>query len=151
MSAVCIPAAPLVAWIDRTGLSDLLASAGIPTYDPDRANERSLEMDRYQRNVNRSAKRGWFDFYWADEFIVEILGVHPYAVYGDAWFEIPDDELMQAALKAEEQAVARATDKWSYCIQTPSATTGSTGRWWGSRTGTGRNVPSFRVLGRRVA
>lgn len=49
--------------------------------------------------LDRAEKQGWLDYYHADEFCVELLGLHPVQVFGEAWFEYPDDKDLQRRLR----------------------------------------------------
>jgi hypothetical protein len=96
-----IPSKPLTDAIARKGgLAEVLTAAGVEIYKPSddpEVRDLNLTYKRYQRNIDRSAERGWFDLFWVDEFIVEIFGTHPVSVYSD-WYELGDDEKLQEAL-----------------------------------------------------
>lgn len=78
-----LPFAPLLSLVETHGG---LAALGLSHREDDSA-ERTRHLERTMRVYWRSRKRGWIGLYEADRFAVQVLGLHPCMVWGQAWWD----------------------------------------------------------------
>lgn len=71
-----LPAAPLLAAVQARGG---LRACGV-------RREETPGAERLTKAYYRAVQRGWLNCFVADELAVAVLGLHPAAVWGDAWF-----------------------------------------------------------------
>ena len=98
-----IPAAPLIAYVEaRGGIYSLI---GDPSTMRSVGTEQELaDFYREETRYKRARARGKIDLFAADAFCIDVLCVHPAAVWGDDWFEFSPDVDNLAAPVAEVAA-----------------------------------------------
>lgn len=82
--SVRVDAQPLVEHIDRLG--GLGAAIARKERTGNAEAQRRMER-RWTETWREGKRRGWFDLFWVDKFIVTVLEAHPFEVYPD-WFDL---------------------------------------------------------------
>ena len=56
------------------------------------------ERRRASRALHHARRHGFIGVFQVDTLCINVLGVHPAQVYGEAWFTAPDNEVLQMRL-----------------------------------------------------
>lgn len=90
----------------RGGLGEVLTRAGVEVIVPGTTKTPTLAYQRQEKRLRDADAQGWIDYFIADEIAIEVLGMHPYMIWGDHWFTAPDDNELQDALFGRPMEVA---------------------------------------------
>jgi hypothetical protein len=65
------------------------AVGGAPGLVVELGPESRRRYDNDRRMLLESQKRGWIDLYEADRICIDVLGLHPYFIYGELFYDTP--------------------------------------------------------------
>lgn len=94
--AIMLSASPLLGYVARlANEGDLVDVLPMPIIvnngeNPDDPDVRDKYTTRVSERIGRWTKQGKVEFFAADSFCIDYLGVHPYLVFGPDWFEVDD-------------------------------------------------------------
>lgn len=94
-------ASPILSAIDRFGGVEFLPFPKVNRLD-DTAVKRTIKSA--QKAVERMRLRGKIEFFHADAFCIEALGLHPVQVYGPEWYGVDDPACAILYVAPEEKA-----------------------------------------------
>lgn len=101
VGAVHVPAAPILEYVDkRGGIENLSSITGMRETRPDdgrllvmRSTEERRLIARAKGFLDGARAQGRVQFGAADDFCIEVLGVHPFEVFGPEWFHYLEERV----------------------------------------------------------